>query len=82
MPKKDLNFPDQVNFLNPAGTIETLIAIAFYRGDLGRYGSAARDMLAIGINHFLSSLSQADKKRFNEILESVRVSQKFKRDNP
>lgn len=74
MPKKTIDFPEQINILAPAGITEKLIAIAYYRGQAGAYAGPARDFLARGIDQFIEGLSDKDRKRFNEILANVRIT--------
>ena len=77
--KKILNYPDQINVLASAGTREALVAIAFHRGDLGRYADPARDFIAQGIARYLSGLSEKERARYAEILETVRTSETLRR---
>ena len=78
--KKDLVYVDQVSFLSVAGTLDQLRAIAYYRGDKGKLGTAARDMMSMGIESWLAALSPPEKRRFNEILASVKVTAEMGRD--
>ena len=78
--KKDKVYVDQVNFLTVAGTLDRLRAIAFYRGDVGKMGTAARDMMSMGIETWLVSLSPPERKRFDDILSTVRTSTQMARD--
>ena len=76
--KKPLKYPEQMNFLDVAGRHDTLVALAFYRGDRGAIGTAARAMMSIGIETYLNGLSPDERKRFNEILGSVKKSSAMK----
>lgn len=79
MTKKDLIFVDQLSVLCEAGTLNTLVALAYLRGDKGKLGTSARDMLRLGIDKFLSELSPSEKARYKEILKTVRETAAIKR---
>lgn len=81
MAKKPLTYKDQVSFLAVDGTLQTLVSVAFYLGHKGRLGEAARYLLSLGINQFLTGLSQQERKRYNEISESVKIAASMK-NNP
>jgi hypothetical protein len=73
MPKKRTDYPEQINILTVKGTTENLIAISYYRGDKGYYAGPAKDFIADGIKRFIESLTPKERKRFDEILENVRI---------
>jgi hypothetical protein len=77
--KKRLNFPDQINILCGAETRNTLVAIAFHRGEGGRYADPARDFVADGIRRYIEGLKGAERTRFDEILSTVRTSDAYKK---
>lgn len=73
MPKMQINYTDQINFLAPNGTMSLLRAISYYRGSRGFYADPARDFMDRGIREFVEGLSPKDRKRFDEILENVKI---------
>lgn len=73
MSKQVGDYPDQVNVLTEAGTLDALRAIAYYEGQGGRYAGPARRFLADGIYRFLEALSVRDRKRYDEILVNVKI---------
>ena len=73
--KKPLNYPDQINLLCAPGTRLMLVAIAYHRGDGGRYAEPARDFLADGIAAYLAKLSKTERARVDEILATVKTSE-------
>lgn len=74
MPKKSTDFPEQINILCPEDTTIQLIAIAYYRGDGGRYAGPARDFIATGIREWIEALAPKERKRFDEILANVKIT--------
>ena len=50
-----------------------LIAISYFRGEAGRYAGTARDFIQRGIDEFLQGLNERERRRFNEILENVKI---------
>lgn len=74
MPKKTTDFPEQINLLCPEDTTIMLIAIAYYRGDGGKYAGPARDFIATGIRNWIEALAPKDRKRFDEILANVKIT--------
>lgn len=74
MPKKSTDFPEQINILCPEDTTIQLIAIAYYRGDGGRYAGPARDFIATGIREWIEALDAKSRKRFDEILANVKIT--------
>jgi len=79
MAKKVLTYRDQVNFLTVEGTVTKLVAISYYRGEGGAFAGPARDMIDRGIREFIASLSPKERKRFEDIMENVRI---MRADNP
>lgn len=73
MPKLELIFTDQVNFLTVRGTLDQLRAIAYFRGERGHFAGPARDFLDKGIREFVAALSPSERKRYDEILENVLI---------
>ena len=73
MPKLQKDFPEQLNFLVGRGTTEQLLAVAYYRGEGGQYAGPARDFIARGVREFIGSLDEKERKRFDEVLENVRI---------
>lgn len=78
MPKTDLIYKEQCNFLNVAGTIRKLVAISYYKGGKGRYADPARNFIADGIRRFEEGLSEKDKKRYLEILDNLNLADSLK----
>jgi hypothetical protein len=74
VPKLELVFTDQINFLAVRGTADQLRAIAYYRGDRGRFAGPARDFLDKGIRDFVAALSPKERARYEEILASVKIA--------
>jgi len=74
MPKKTTDFPEQINILCPEDTTIQLIAIAYYRGDGGRYAGPARDFIATGIREWIEALDAKSRKRFDDILANVKIT--------
>lgn len=74
MPKKTIDFADQVNFLAPAGTLDRLIAVAYMRGEGRKFASSARDFIERGLLEYVAGLSDKDRKRYNEILQNVKIT--------
>lgn len=74
MPKRTIDFVDQVNFLAPAGTLDRLIAVAYYRGEGRKFASSARDFMERGLREFVAGLSDKERKRYEEILQNVRIT--------
>ena len=77
MPKTDLVYAEQINFLTVRGTQARLRAIAYFRGEGGKFASPARDFIDRGIREFIESLSDKDRKRFDEILQNVEIESKL-----
>lgn len=73
MPKKIIVFDVPVNVKMERRMIEYLQAVGYWRGNGGQYADPVREFCQEGIDRFLAGLSPADKRRFDEILESVRV---------
>lgn len=78
MTKKRLRFSEGVSFLAPVGTLDDLRAVAYFRGKKGKLGEGAREVHVRGMDAFMASLSQAERVRFNSILESVRLAARMK----
>lgn len=74
MPKLKTEFPEQINFLARLGTLDKLIAIAYMRGEAGKYAGPVRDFVAEGIDRWTASLSASDRKRFESILKDVTLA--------
>lgn len=74
MPKRTTDFPEQINILAPEGVTNMLIAISYFRGEAGRYAGPARDFIQRGIDEFLQGLNERERRRFNEILENVKIA--------
>lgn len=72
MPKKNIDYPEQVNFLARSGTLEKLIAIAYMRGENGKYAGVVRDLVSEGLERWVKTLTDADRKRYESILKTVR----------
>lgn len=76
MPKLKIDFSIPINVLiRDDGTRALLIAIAYYRGEGGSYAGPVRDALGAYTRDFVASLSPADRKRFDQILETVKTSE-------
>lgn len=76
MPKKIIDFSIPINVLiRDDGTRALLIAIAYYRGEGGSYAGPVRDALGAYTRDFVKALAPSEKKRFDEILETVKTSE-------
>lgn len=74
MPKLTTDFSISINVLiRDDSTKEKLIAIAYLRGEGSSYAGPVRDALARYVSEFVEGLSPADRRRFDEILSSVRT---------
>lgn len=80
MAKKPLRFTDQINFLALDGTHDKLVAVSYYIGGKGRIGVGAKNIVDMGYQAFLSSLSPTERRRFNEILASVQLASRLERE--
>lgn len=74
MAKKKLKYSEGVSFLGRAGTLHTLVAISYFMGYKGKLGEGARAMVQAGIDAFMSGLSPEEKRRYKEILQSVKLA--------
>jgi len=74
MPKKGQDIEIAVSiFLRNDGTKEMLTAIAYYRGEGGSYAGPVRDACASYVREWLARLTPAERRRFDEILDNVKV---------
>ena len=82
MPKLTVDFSVPVNVLiRDDGTKEMLLAIAFFRGEGGAFAGPVRDALTAYCYDFQANLPEKDRKRFGEILESVKVTEAYRKAN-
>jgi hypothetical protein len=80
MAKRQQILTVHLNMLVPNdGTLETLRAIAYFRGESGEFAAPARDFLIQGIERFRAGLSDRDKARFAEILHNVKVTEELRK---
>lgn len=80
MPKKTIDFEIPINVLiRDDGTKEALIAIAMMRGEGGSFAGPVRDALGSYVRNYAGGLSSADRKRYDEILESVKTNSVLKK---
>jgi hypothetical protein len=80
MPKLTVDFSIPLNILaRDDGTKEALVAIAYFRGEGGSFAGPARDALASFVRSFRSGLPEADAKRYDEILATVRETEAQRR---
>lgn len=79
MPKKTMDFPEQINLLAMKGTQAKLRAIAYYRGYGGQYAAPAREFINRGIAEFIKGLEPKERKVFDEILSNVEVVKEYKK---
>lgn len=80
MPKLTSDYPTPLNILVTPAMKQTLIAVSFHQGRRGAFGAAARDMIQAGIDKYLASLGPADRKRFDEVMQNVKISSQYKQD--
>ena len=78
MPKMTTDYPEQINFLAPRGVTSQLRAISYYRGERGRYADPARDFVSAGIIAFIAALPPKERRRFDDILATVRITEELK----
>lgn len=78
MPKKIIVFDTPVNIKMAKEMVEFLQAVGYWRGNGGQYADPVRDFCQQGIDQFMTGLSPADRRRFDEILESVRMAGSMK----
>lgn len=74
MPKLNLVYTNQINFLTVEGTADMLKAISYYQGSMGHLADPARNFIDRGIREFIESLDAKERRRFDEILENVRIA--------
>lgn len=80
MPKLTVDFSVPINVLiRDDGTKDKLIAIAYLRGEGSSYAGPVRDALFRYVSEFVEGLSPADRRRFEEILSSVRTAKAMER---
>lgn len=80
MPKKGQEFTEQITvLLRDDDTKEMLTAIAFYRGDGGSYAGPVRDACATYVREWVARLTPAERRRFDEILDNVKVKRNMER---
>lgn len=80
MPKKTVDFSQKINVLiRDDGTKESLIAIAYYRGEGASFAGPVRDALARYVREFVAALSPSERKRYDEILASVKTTNAMKK---
>lgn len=80
MPKLTTDFSISINVLiRDDGTKERLIAIAYLRGEGASFAGPVRDALSRYVSGFVEGLSPADRKRFDEILSTVRTAKVLER---
>lgn len=78
MPKTQLVYKEQCNFLNVEGTIKKLVAISYHKGGKGRYADPARNFIAEGIKRFEEGLTDRERKRYMEILDNLTMADSLK----
>lgn len=80
MPKKGSDFNQQITvLLRDDGTKQILTAIAYFRGDGGSYAGPVRDACASYVREWLAKLTPAERKRFDDILDNVKVKAAMER---
>lgn len=80
MAKKKLKLSEGVSFLAVPGTLAELRAVAYFRGQKGKLGKGAREVHTRGMESFRASLSDVELRRFNEIMEAVRLQEQMAGD--
>lgn len=81
MAKKPLIYRDQINFLALEGTHNKLVAVSFYIGGKGKIGVGAKNIMDMGLDAFLSRMTPAERRRFDEILASVQTAARLDKLN-
>jgi len=80
MPKTKLIFKVPCNILlADDGTMDLLIAISYHRGEGGAYAGPARDGIGRFVREYRAGLSDRERKTFDGILETVKVSAAMKK---
>ena len=80
MPKLHAEFTAPLNLLVQPAMKQMLIAVAYFRGEGGSFAGPARDFIRAGMDQWLAGLSAKDRARFEEIMESVRVADSYRKD--
>lgn len=78
MAKKPLIYTDQINFLALGGTHDKLVSVSYYLGGKGKIGVGAKNIVDMGYQAFLASLSPTEQRRFKEILASVQLASRMR----
>ncbi len=73
MPKLTVTYPVNMNVKITSDMLTSLQAIAYHRGDRGRYAGVVRDLLQRGIVSYVSSLDPQALKEYKEISDALRV---------
>ena len=55
-----------------------LVALGYYRGAKGHFAGPTKDLIQDGLDRFLAGLNTVERKRFDEIVESVTVSEAYR----
>lgn len=79
MPKLGIEFNVPLSLLiRGDGTKEKLIAIAYLRGQGKSYAGPVREALAQYVENYVQGLKPAERKAYDEILQTVMTSAKLK----
>lgn len=77
MAKKKVHYGETVLYKAVSGTRAELLAVAYFRGHGSRYAKAARELHLRGMESFLNSLTPAERRRYDQIMESVRLADRL-----
>ena len=78
MPKLHADFTAPLNLLVAPAMKQSLVALGYYRGAKGHFAGPTKDLIQDGLDRFIAGLSPVERKRFEEILESVRVAEAYR----
>lgn len=79
MPKLHASYTEPLNLLVTRDMKNTLTAVRYHKG-IKSVGEATKDVILMGLDKFLAGLSPVDRKRFDEILDNVKVQAAYLRD--
>jgi len=73
MPKHGKFYHRQITFSARSDLRDSLIALAYFRGQRGEYSSVVRDLLTESLKQKIHEMSASEKAQYKEILESVKA---------
>lgn len=84
MPKNSKDFPVTLNFSSTLEMKQQLVAVGYFMGSGGEYSSAARNFLSKAYRAWLGTLTDKERREFDEILArcQIIVSEAVREPNP